>query len=209
MAVIHRTTMSPTKLDLLTEWLPSRPWYRGAQRPRLAKAGGFRLDDPAGEVGIEFMVVTDDSGARPVTYHLPLTYRGAELPGGAHALVGTSEHGVLGLRRIYDGSHDPVAVAQIAALLSGNTQPQAQSASDTPDPSVVVTNPVSASDVAEFAVADGIDDTEIAVVGGPLLRVHRRLDPEAPPPGVTVTVTAPWRGTDDRVTRSVLLSAHH
>ncbi|WP_068053098.1 maltokinase N-terminal cap-like domain-containing protein [Nocardia xishanensis] len=208
MAVIHRTTMSPTKLDLLTEWLPSRPWYRGGQRPRLVKAGGFRLDDPAGEVGIEFMVVTDDSGARPVTYHLPLTYRGAELSDGAHALIGTSEHGVLGPRWIYDGSHDPVAVAQIAALLSGNTQPQAQSASDTQDPSVVVANPISASPVAEFAVADGVDEAAITIVGGPLLRVHRRLDGEALPPGVP-TVTAPWRGPDDAVTRSVLLSAHH
>ncbi|WP_431970140.1 maltokinase N-terminal cap-like domain-containing protein [Nocardia sp. bgisy134] len=207
MAVIHRTTMSPSKRDLLTVWLPSRPWYRGGTRPRPTKVGGFRLDDPAGEVGIEFMVVTDDSGVRPVTYHLPMTYRGAELPGGAHALIGTSEHGVLGLRWIYDGSHDPVAVAQIAALMSGNAQPQAQSQSDTPDSSVVVANSVSDSAVAEFAVADGVDDTEITVVGGPLLRVHRRLDPEAPPPGLA-TVTAPWRGPGGEVTRSILLSAH-
>ena len=29
MAVIHRTTLEPTKLELLTTWLPSRPWYHG------------------------------------------------------------------------------------------------------------------------------------------------------------------------------------
>ncbi|CAM5708775.1 hypothetical protein SFUMM280S_01006 [Streptomyces fumanus] len=54
MAVIHRTYVKPTKLELLTSWLPSRPWYRGgAGEPELTKAGGFRLDDPEGEVGIE------------------------------------------------------------------------------------------------------------------------------------------------------------
>ena len=34
MAVIHRTTLKPTKLELLTSWLPSRPWYRGAPANR-------------------------------------------------------------------------------------------------------------------------------------------------------------------------------
>ncbi|WP_242659159.1 hypothetical protein [Thermostaphylospora chromogena] len=27
MSVIHRTTLKPNKLELLTAWLPSRPWY--------------------------------------------------------------------------------------------------------------------------------------------------------------------------------------
>ena len=27
MAIIHNTTMSPGKLELLTAWLPARPWY--------------------------------------------------------------------------------------------------------------------------------------------------------------------------------------
>jgi hypothetical protein len=59
MAVIHQTHVKPTKLELLTAWLPTRPWYHGPAEPELARAGGFRLDDPGGEVGIEFMVVTD------------------------------------------------------------------------------------------------------------------------------------------------------
>lgn len=72
MAVIHRTTLTPTKLELLTAWLPTRPWYRGGPAtPELTKAGGFRLDDPEGEVGIEFMVVTDTSGPAPVHYLAP------------------------------------------------------------------------------------------------------------------------------------------
>ncbi|MGQ4271429.1 maltokinase N-terminal cap-like domain-containing protein [Nocardiopsis changdeensis] len=80
MAVVHRTTMTPTKLELLQTWLPAQPWYAG-ERPDPAKAGGFRLDDPQGEVGIEFMVVTDGAAA----YHVPLTYRGAPLEGARDA----------------------------------------------------------------------------------------------------------------------------
>lgn len=38
MALIHQTTMTPSKLDLLTVWLPSRPWYAGsADGPELSR----------------------------------------------------------------------------------------------------------------------------------------------------------------------------
>jgi hypothetical protein len=47
MAIIHDTTMNPGKLDLLATWMPAQSWYLGGGRaPTLAKAGGFRLDDP-------------------------------------------------------------------------------------------------------------------------------------------------------------------
>ncbi len=63
MAIIHKTTLTPTKLELLTDWLPAQPWYADRGRaPELAKAGAVPVDDPLGEVGIEFMaVVTDGS----------------------------------------------------------------------------------------------------------------------------------------------------
>lgn len=97
VSIIHRTTLKPTKLELLADWLPKQPWYQGAGTPELTKAGGFRLDDPAGEVGIEFMAATDTSGPEPVTYHVPMAYRGAPLEGAPDdALIGTTEHGVLG-----------------------------------------------------------------------------------------------------------------
>lgn len=94
MAVIHETTMKPGKLDLLAAWLPAQPWYLGAGRrePRLTRAGGFRLDDPAGEVGIEFMVVADAAAEDIVYYLVPMTYRGHPLAGagaGAGADSGT------------------------------------------------------------------------------------------------------------------------
>jgi Maltokinase N-terminal cap domain len=132
MAVVHKTTLVPTKLELLAGWLPGQPWYVGGDAPELARVGGFRLDDPDGEVGIEFMAV----GAGDVTYHVPMTYRAAPLDGSEDALIGTAEHGVLGTRWIYDGVHDPVLVAQLVALLHGKAEPQAQSQSHTPDPTV-------------------------------------------------------------------------
>ncbi|MGW3649547.1 maltokinase N-terminal cap-like domain-containing protein [Streptomyces sp. NPDC000878] len=162
MAVIHRTTMSPGKLELLTTWLPTRPWYVGTGRaPELTKVGGFRLDDPEGEVGIEFMVVTDASGKTPRSYHVPLSYRGAPLDGADEALVGTSEHGALGKRWVYDGTHDPVLVAQLISLLQGRTEAQAQSVSDTPDASVIShftaadTSAGTEAEVTSLAVTDG------------------------------------------------------
>ena len=80
MAIIHQTTMKPGKLDLLTAWLPAQPWYLGSGRePELARAGGFRLDDPAGEVGIEFMVAGDAAAGDAVYYQVPMTYRGSPL----------------------------------------------------------------------------------------------------------------------------------
>ena len=136
MAVVHRTTMEPGKLELLARWLPAQPWWAGGQTPQLARAGGFRLDDPAGEVGIEFVFLTDSSGAESVTYCVPVGYRGAPLAGGE--LIGTSEHGVLGRRWVYDGAGDPVVLAALRELAAGRTLAQDQDRSDTADPSVMV-----------------------------------------------------------------------
>ncbi len=137
MAVVHHTTLEPGKLELLTAWLPTREWFTGTT-PHLHKAGGFRLDDPDGEVGIEHMLVVDTADPRHPVYHAPMTYRGAPLPGAEAALIGTSEHGVLGTRWIYDATHDPVGLAQMAALLAGRAVAQDQNRSDTPADAVEV-----------------------------------------------------------------------
>jgi Maltokinase N-terminal cap domain len=180
VATIHRTTLSPSKLELLNGWLPTRSWYRGAGKPELSRAGGFRLDDPAGEVGIEFMVVADSAGPSAVAYDVPLTYRADPLEGAEMALVGRAEHGVLGTRWVYDGARDPVLVSQLLALLAGRTEPQAQSVSDTPDHSVTIT-PVR-DDLIAIGTAQDSDATTDLVVGqasdfGAILRVVRVLSP--------------------------------
>ncbi|MFF7140320.1 maltokinase N-terminal cap-like domain-containing protein [Streptomyces nodosus] len=214
MAIIHRTTLTPTKLELLTAWLPSRPWYLGTDgAPVLSRNGGFRLDDPQGEVGIEFLVVTDVSGGGPVAYHVPLSYRGAPLEGAEEALIGTSEHGVLGRRWIYDGAHDPVPVAELLALLQQRAEPQAQSLSDTPDPTVVVhfdgTGTEVVAGAAPPAVAEGPDGTRVTLEGDrrPTLRVTRVLRPaDGPPSDASGHVTAGWRSPDGGELRAVFAS---
>ena len=82
------------------------------------------------------MVVADESGPAPMVYQVPLTYRGAPLAGADGALVGTSEHGVLGTRWVYDAPHDPVFVAQLLQLVQGRVPAQAQRESHTADPTV-------------------------------------------------------------------------
>ncbi|MGQ4488414.1 1,4-alpha-glucan branching protein [Streptomyces sp. SAS_281] len=201
MAVIHRTTLSPTKLELLTTWLPTRPWYVGSATPSLVRSGGFRLDDPQGEVGIEFMVVTDTSGAEPVPYFVPLTYRGAALEGAEDALIGTTAHGVLGKRWVYDGCHDPVLVAQLLALLDGRAEPQAQSVSDTPDPAITHSCTGAPFGPATPGATDTPGGTDLPVPGA-VLHVNRVLRPAADAPeGAKGHVSGPWRTPEDAEVR--------
>src|SRR5262245_6913190 len=139
MAEIHRdATLSPTKLELLPEWMARQRWYAAkGSLPVLRKLWSWRLDDPAGQVGIETILVADDSGAEPVVYQVPLTYRSAPLEGAQTALVGTMEHSVLGRRWVYDGPHDPVYAAQLLALVLEQATPQSGSRSDTVEPAVI------------------------------------------------------------------------
>ncbi|MEU6197980.1 1,4-alpha-glucan branching protein [Streptomyces sp. NPDC047061] len=201
MALIHHTTLKPTKVELLAGWLPTRPWYHGPAAPELVKAGGFRLDDPAGEVGIEFMVVTAGPGA----YLVPLTYRGAPLEGAEHALVGTMEHGVLGTRWAYDGCHDPVLTAGLLALIEGRTEAQAQSITDTPDREVERSYAGEGPVPGLGAPVDTDESTEFAVPGaGPVLRLRRVLEPgSTPPDGTAGQVTGAWQQPDGNRARAV------
>jgi hypothetical protein len=219
MAIVHNTTMSPAKLELLAAWLPTQPWFPGSGRePALTKVGGFRLDDPRGEVGIEFMLVADG----PAVYQVPMTYHGRELPGADGRLIGTSEHGVLGRRWIYDGLRDPVLVAQLVAFFQGEVEAQAQSVSHTPDPTVIiqpavggplaVISSVVTSDessgtslLVDTASPDGLPAGELAV------RIRRILQPDAGETGETgdPCLSATWRQPDGSQARGVLATALH
>lgn len=225
MAIIHNTTMSPSKLDLLRDWLPVQPWYiTSGRRPELTKAGGFRLDDPAGEVGIEFMVVTDGSGPRAMTYLVPLTYRSGALAAAEDGLIGTAEHGVLGRRWIYDGTGDPVLVAQLVALVHGRAEAQAQSVSNTPDPTVigqpVANGPVAAAGSVIAASGPAGTDLRVQTTGADggrngqlFLRIIRILRPgdgtaafgEAGQPCLSAT----WRAADGAQVRGTFATARY
>ena len=85
MAHIHRATLAPGKLELLTGWLPSRPWCAGVEG--LRQLGAYRFDDPAGEVGMESLLVQAGDGpvhSRSGRVPRSRSCRGSTPKGGAH-----------------------------------------------------------------------------------------------------------------------------
>jgi hypothetical protein len=121
MGLVHHTaSISPTKQELAEAWVPTRTW--GAGRAVVEKVAEYRLDDPAGEVGVETILwrLDDDSICQ-----VPFTYRAAPLEGADAHLIDTMEHSALGRRWIYDGCGDPVwAAGLVHTIRTGGTQSQ-------------------------------------------------------------------------------------
>jgi hypothetical protein len=118
MALLHEATISPRKDELIAPWLRTRPWWDGETERE--PVGSFRLDDPAGEVGMECFLFGCASGS---TLFVPVTYRDAPLSGAEASLLGTMQHSVLGTRYVYDACGDPVFVATVLGTIrSGGSQ---------------------------------------------------------------------------------------
>lgn len=113
MAILHKATLTPSKQELVGSWLDRQPWAESGDTTVL---GGYRFDDPDGEVGIEALLVRRGEQ----TLQVPMTYRASELPGGA--LIATTEHSVLGKRWVYDASTDPVALGCYVRSLRGEQE---------------------------------------------------------------------------------------
>ena len=150
-------------------------------------------------------------------YLVPMTYRAKPVDELATALIGTTEHGVLGTRWVYDGAYDPVLASELLALIQGRVPAQAQSESDTVDPTVV----------GEFAYASALfvagpgtvgnhpDGTDIACATvtragspGPRVMLHlvRVLSPDTYP-GTAGQVMADWSLPDGRAERGPVVTA--
>lgn len=196
MALIHRATLRPTKLELLTAWLPDRAWHT-ATAGELERVAAYRFDDPAGAVGIETMLVRAGDG--PV-HQVPLTYREAPLDGADEYLVGTTEHSVLGKRWVYDATGDPVYAAALASAVLANTG-QAEEFVDVDGrlepraPTMEITSSGSENPPAIGAVryVTG-DDPTVIVTDTVELTVVRRLDAGTALTGTVLTGT--WPGQD-------------
>ncbi|GAA1136569.1 1,4-alpha-glucan branching protein GlgB [Ornithinicoccus hortensis] len=125
-------TLTPSFAEFLPAWVAGRRWYAGKGRsPQLRRIGGFRLQDPAGEVGIDTHLVLDESGPEPVVYQVPLTYRSTPVDDMHTALVATAEHSELGTRYIYDGTADPVYVQALLDLVHSGGTAEADGDGDT------------------------------------------------------------------------------
>jgi hypothetical protein len=111
MALFHLATITPTKADLIAEWVPSQPWGPPADAPTKV-IGSYRFDDPDGRVGMETHLVM----AGDTLLQVPLTYRDEPLEGADDAFIVEMQHSVLGTRWVYDGLRDPRLVVMLAAV---------------------------------------------------------------------------------------------
>jgi len=117
MALLYASQIVPSKLQLVAGWAPSQSWFDGEADGEFQNIASFRFDDPAGQVGVETLLVRAGDG--PVL-QVPLTYRDTPVVGAEQFLIGTMEHSVLGTRWVYDGAGDPVYLAELAlAALTG------------------------------------------------------------------------------------------
>lgn len=115
MGLFHVATSKPTKIDLVTNWLPTQPWAPVGDS-RVEVLGSCHFDDPEGDVGMQLFILS----VADTVLHVPLTYRAAALGDAEDALLGTIEHSVLGVRYIYDGLRDDTFIRSlVGATLTG------------------------------------------------------------------------------------------
>lgn len=115
MAILHRATLTPSKPELVESWLDQQPWGGSGE---IETIGSYRFDDPAGEVGVEAILVRRAGRVLQV----PMTYRAAPLADAEAHLIGRMEHSALGTRWIYDATGDPVAVDCFTRALAGEQE---------------------------------------------------------------------------------------
>jgi maltokinase len=158
MAIVHKgASLTPGKVEMVTTWMPRQRWYAGKGHvPQLHRVGGFRFEDPAGEVGVETLLLADTAASPAVVYQVPLTYRSEPLEGAEHALLGTMEHSVLGTRYVYDGPHDPVYTAGLVETVLGpGVSDDAQAGLGSNAPAVGSTTRLLSGRVSSSAVLTG------------------------------------------------------
>ncbi|MDW3847312.1 hypothetical protein NMK34_11930 [Micromonospora sp. BRA006-A] len=211
MALLHRAELRPSKLELLAGWLPGRQWFAGEAGAPVSRVAAYRFDDPAGEVGIETLLVRAGDG--PVL-QVPLTYRGAPLAGADEYLVGVIEHSVLGRRWAYDACGDPVYPPLLAAAVLADAgqaeeyfevdgkrevRPASMTLTGSRTGRPVPAGPASTGSVSAGAVSTGSGDGGVTVVrvGDVELAVVRRPVPAEVPGSGGLTGT--WPGRDEPV----------
>ncbi len=111
MAIFHVATTTPSKAELIAEWIPTQPWGPERGDPT-EQIGSFHFDDPEGRVGMEAHLVRADG----TVYLVPLTYRDTPLREADHALIGRMEHSALGTRWVYDGLGDDRYLTLLAGV---------------------------------------------------------------------------------------------
>ncbi|WP_284983607.1 hypothetical protein [Arthrobacter sp. efr-133-TYG-118] len=200
MAIIHRATLSPSKLELIERYLPAQPWFTKDDSAPPGLLGAYRFDDPDGEVGLETHLLSHGGKV----YQVPLSYRGSELTGAQDWLLGTMEHSVLGRRWVYDACADPAYVAALAtAILTGQEEARQFVEVDgalEPRASSVKVKGSGAPGSEVPSVTPGApvtDDSVTSIDAGELtLLVNRVLDPATPGPENSPALRGTWTGQE-------------
>jgi len=202
MATIHQATLSPSKLDLLCDYLPGIASLGAVLGDSVAQVGAYRFDDPAGEVGIETHILTSDAGG---FLQIPLTYRAAPLLEAEEWFVGMTRHSVLGDRWVYNGAGDAVYVDQLVRTIVGGGSEVAEVV-QTPDgpverqPSVHVRGSGDGSgqlaDFGEFS--SSISGREIEIVSGAgVARIALVLDGQNDATSEQLRLTGTWASSPE------------
>lgn len=193
MALLHRATVRPSKLELLASYLGTGD---------LIQLGAYRFDDPAGQVGIETHLV--QAGADVL--HIPLTYRSEPLIGADEWAIGTCEHSELGTRWVYSACADPVYANELVrAILTGGTQVDEYFEEGGEQVFRDPTATVLGSGTADTPVpqisgvhAESFDADTVIDAGGVQVVVRHGLStPE--PESTSGTLSALWSGTESYV----------
>ena len=180
MAILHKATLNPTKLELVTTYLDGLGWGGGP----VDLVGGYRYDDPDGKVGIEGLIATRADDA----FHVPVTYRDAPLEGAEAYLIATMDHSVLGKRWVYDAAHDPVAVDAYLCALAGD-QKQAELEVYGPDEKLI--------EVRKPPVVVRVERPRVITPGD--LTLIRRLVLGAPQDPQITMLVAEWAGDNSAI----------
>jgi len=202
MAILHQATLSPSKLELITDHLHSIPQYADLRDAEVSLVGAYRFDDPAGRVGIETHLVSTGGYG---TIQVPLTYREAPLGSAEQWLIGTIEHSVLGTRWVYNACCDPAYASELVrTILTGDTQVEQFVETDAGPvrraPSATVIGSGTAGtkvpDIDTVDCSSGVSSSVIRTDGLELV-VRHRLDEDAPDVGRFLS--GEWQGVTDPV----------
>ena len=193
--VYDRSSIAPSKLELLSAWVPGRPWADGVGVGELTAVGAYRFDDPDGAVGIETHLIRTREGR---LLQAPLTYRAAPIESGS--LVGTTEHSVLGTRWVYDAGTDPVYAAALARaiLTAGHEAALELESGGTRESSVRVRGTgASGTEIPSADTVTYADDSTATTIGfGGWALVLRRVLEVPVEAGHGARLLGTWPGTD-------------
>ncbi len=106
-----------TIIDALAEWVGSQRWFvGGGLHPRLTLITSVGLHSDT-DLRVQVLIVSDDTGARPVFYQMPIVLRRVRRDDSEVGFIGVVDDGRDGPWFAYDGPADPAFTDLLLTLL--------------------------------------------------------------------------------------------